>query len=77
MCIVTYSVVSILNLLISTCVNILATVAVLNWSSKWSKYDDSAFRDLGKYMHRNIDPNYPAAETKESISIGTKNSTTG
>jgi cellulose synthase/poly-beta-1,6-N-acetylglucosamine synthase-like glycosyltransferase len=72
-----YPVMRFLNLLISMWVKILATEAVLSWSSKWSKYNDEAFRDLRKYMHRNIDPNYPAAETKESISIGKKNSTAG
>jgi hypothetical protein len=47
-------------------VKILATDAVLSWSSKWSRYSDEAFWDLRKYMHRNIDPNYPAAvETEE------------
>ncbi len=73
-----YPVMRFLNLLISMWVKILATEAVLSWSSKWSKYNDEAFRDLRKYMRRNIDPNYPAAaETKESISIGKKNSTAG
>ena len=71
-----YPVMRFLNLLISMWVKILATEAVLSWSSKWSKYNDEAFRDLRKYMRRNIDPNYPAAaETKESISIGKKHST--
>jgi cellulose synthase/poly-beta-1,6-N-acetylglucosamine synthase-like glycosyltransferase len=70
-----YPVMRFLNLLISMWVKILATEAVLSWSSKWSKYNDEAFRDLRKYMHRNIDPNYPADETKESISIGKKHST--
>lgn len=65
-----------LNMILSMWVKILATEAVLSWSSKWSKYNDEAFRDLRKHMRRNIDPNYPAAaETKESISIGKKHST--
>jgi cellulose synthase/poly-beta-1,6-N-acetylglucosamine synthase-like glycosyltransferase len=72
-----YLVMRFLNLLISMWVKILATEAVLSWSSKWSKYNDEAFRDLRKYMHRNIDMNYPAAKTEESTSIGKKNSTTG
>ena len=62
-------------MILSMWVKILATEAVLSWSSKWSKYNDEAFRDLRKYMRRNIDPNYPADETKESISIGKKHST--
>jgi cellulose synthase/poly-beta-1,6-N-acetylglucosamine synthase-like glycosyltransferase len=57
-----------LNIIISMWVKILATEAILSWSSKWSKYNDEAFRDLRRYMRRNIDPNYAAgAELKRSI----------
>ena len=58
-----------LNLIVSMWVKIIATEAILSWSSKWSRYNDQAFRDLRNYMHRNIDPNYPAADTKRSISF--------
>jgi cellulose synthase/poly-beta-1,6-N-acetylglucosamine synthase-like glycosyltransferase len=55
-----YPVMRVLNLAISMWVKILATEAILSWSSKWSEYTDEAFRDLRKYMRRNIDPNYAA-----------------
>ena len=65
-------------MILSMWVKILATEAVLSWSSRWSRYDEEAFRDLRNYMHRNIDPNYPvAAETKQSISFGKKRYTAG
>jgi cellulose synthase/poly-beta-1,6-N-acetylglucosamine synthase-like glycosyltransferase len=48
-----------LNMILSMWVKVLATEAVLSWSSKWPRYSDEAFKDLRKYMHRNIDPNYP------------------
>jgi cellulose synthase/poly-beta-1,6-N-acetylglucosamine synthase-like glycosyltransferase len=61
-----YPLMRFLNMILSMWVKILATDAVLSWSSKWSRYSDEAFWDLRKYMHRNIDPNYPAAvETEE------------
>ena len=67
-----------LDMILSMWVKILATEAVLSWSSRWSRYDEEAFRDLRNYMHRNIDPNYPAAaETKQSISFGKKRYTPG
>jgi hypothetical protein len=68
-----YPLMRFLNMILSMWVKILATEAVLSWSSKWSTYSDEAFKDLRKYMHRNIDPNYPAAvETKESMSFSKK-----
>ncbi|MFL6309394.1 MAG: glycosyltransferase [Nitrososphaera sp.] len=72
-----YPLMRFLNMILSMWVKILATEAVLSWSSKWSKYSDEAFMDLRKYMHRNIDPNYPAAvETKDSSLLpGKKHST--
>ncbi|HEX6281987.1 MAG TPA: hypothetical protein VFZ67_07130, partial [Nitrososphaera sp.] len=67
-----------LNMILSMWVKVLATEAALSWSSKWSRYSDEAFRDLRRYMNRNIDPNYPAAlETKDSISSGKVHSTSG
>jgi hypothetical protein len=39
---------------------VLATGALLSWSSKWSRYNDEAFRDLRNYMHKNIDPSHPS-----------------
>lgn len=67
-----------LNMILSMWVKILATEAALSWSSKWSRYSDEAFRDLRRYMNRNIDPNYPAAvEAKDSISSGKIHSTSG
>jgi cellulose synthase/poly-beta-1,6-N-acetylglucosamine synthase-like glycosyltransferase len=65
-----------LNMILSMWVKILALEAVLSWSSKWPRYNDEAFRDLRKYMHKNIDPNYPGEETKENISVRKKHSTT-
>ncbi|MDQ3872800.1 MAG: glycosyltransferase [Thermoproteota archaeon] len=66
-----YPLMRFLNVILSMWVKIVATEAILSWSSKWSRYSDEAFRDLRKYMHRDIDPNYPSAiETKESISVG-------
>lgn len=62
-----YPVMRFLNIILSMWVKITATEAVLSWSSKWSKYNDEAFRDLRNYMHQNIDPNYPAADVKENI----------
>jgi cellulose synthase/poly-beta-1,6-N-acetylglucosamine synthase-like glycosyltransferase len=71
-----YPLMRFLNMILSMWVKVLATEAVLSWSSKWSTYNDEAFKDLRKFMHRNIDPNYPAAvETKESISFSKKPST--
>jgi cellulose synthase/poly-beta-1,6-N-acetylglucosamine synthase-like glycosyltransferase len=70
-----YPVMRFLNVILSIWVKILATEAVLSWSSKWSKYNDEAFSDLRKYVHRNIDSNYPSEETRESISYGKKDST--
>ncbi len=70
-----------LNIILSMWIKILAIGAVLSWSSKWSRYNDDAFRDLRNYMHRNIDPNYPAEEeTKDSsssISFDKKHSVAG
>jgi cellulose synthase/poly-beta-1,6-N-acetylglucosamine synthase-like glycosyltransferase len=65
-----YLVMRLLYLIVSMWVKILATEAILSWSSKWPIYNDKAFRDLRNYMHRNIDPNYPEADTKESNSFG-------
>jgi hypothetical protein len=63
-----YPVMRFLSMIISMWVKILATEAILSWSSKWSKYNDEAFIDLRKYMRQNIDPNYAAAaEMKRSI----------
>jgi cellulose synthase/poly-beta-1,6-N-acetylglucosamine synthase-like glycosyltransferase len=56
-----------LHIIVSMWVKIIATDAILAWSSKWTKYNDEAFRDLRNYMHRNIDPNYPAANTSKSV----------
>ncbi|HKG70698.1 MAG TPA: glycosyltransferase, partial [Nitrososphaeraceae archaeon] len=74
-----YPLMRFLNMILSMWIKILATEAVLSWSSKWSRYNDEAFKDLRRYMNRNIDPNYPAAETKDSIHIhfGKKHSTSG
>jgi cellulose synthase/poly-beta-1,6-N-acetylglucosamine synthase-like glycosyltransferase len=66
-----------LNMILSMWVKILATEAVLSWSSKWPIYNDEAFRDLRKYMHRNIDPNYPDADMKKRISFGKKHFSAG
>jgi cellulose synthase/poly-beta-1,6-N-acetylglucosamine synthase-like glycosyltransferase len=67
-----------LNMILSMWVKILATEAVLSWSSKWSSYNDEAFKDLRKYMHRNIDPNLPAAiENKDNTLVSKKHSTAG
>jgi cellulose synthase/poly-beta-1,6-N-acetylglucosamine synthase-like glycosyltransferase len=57
-----YPVMRFLNLIVSMWVKITATEAILSWSSKYSKYNDDAFRDLRKYVRRNIDPNYPAID---------------
>jgi hypothetical protein len=57
-----YPVMRFLNLIVSMSVKINATEAILRWSSKYSTYDDEAFRDLRKYVRRNIDLNYPAIE---------------
>jgi cellulose synthase/poly-beta-1,6-N-acetylglucosamine synthase-like glycosyltransferase len=54
-----------LNIILSMWVKIVVIEAVLSWSSKWSRYTDDAFRDLRRYMHRNIDPNYPADDENE------------
>jgi hypothetical protein len=62
-----YPVMRFLNMIVSMWVKILATEAILSWSSRWSKYNDEAFRDLRKYVRQNIDPNYPAIETKRTI----------
>jgi hypothetical protein len=69
-----YPLMRFLNIILSMWVKMLATEAILSWSSKWSRYSDEAFKDLRKYMHRNIDPNYPeavdtpeAVETKDSV----------
>lgn len=73
-----YPIMRFLNMILSMWVKVLATEAVLSWSSKWSRYDEEAFKDLRNYMHRNIDPNYPApAETKQSVSFDKKHSTIG
>jgi len=64
-----YLVMRFLYLIVSMWVKILATEAILSWSSKWPRYNDKAFRDLRNYMHRNIDPNYPEADSKESTSF--------
>jgi cellulose synthase/poly-beta-1,6-N-acetylglucosamine synthase-like glycosyltransferase len=73
-----YPVMRFLNIILSMWVKIVATEAVLSWSSKWSRYNDEAFKDLRKYMHRNIDPNYPeAVETNGSVLFDNKHSTTG
>jgi cellulose synthase/poly-beta-1,6-N-acetylglucosamine synthase-like glycosyltransferase len=74
-----YPLMRFLNMVLSMWIKILATEAILRWSSKWSEYNDEAFRDLRKYVNQNIDPNYPAAaaaETKESVSFGKKHSIT-
>jgi cellulose synthase/poly-beta-1,6-N-acetylglucosamine synthase-like glycosyltransferase len=65
-----------LNMILSMWIKIISIEAVLRWSSKWSKYDDEAFRDLRKYMHESIDSGYPAGEIKESISFAKKHSST-
>jgi hypothetical protein len=62
-----YPVMRFLNIILSMWIKIAATEAVLRWSSKWSKYNDEAFRDLRNYMHQSVDPNYPAADTKKNI----------
>jgi cellulose synthase/poly-beta-1,6-N-acetylglucosamine synthase-like glycosyltransferase len=73
-----YPLMRVLNIILSMWVKIVATEAVLSWSSKWPKYSDEAFRDLRKYMHRNIDPNLPAAaEVKDSPLVDKKHSTAG
>jgi hypothetical protein len=54
-----YPLMRFLNIILSMWVKILAIEAVLRWSSKWSTYNDEAFKDLRNYMHQNIDPNYP------------------
>ena len=67
-----------LNMILSMWVKILATEAVLSWSSKWPRYSDEAFKDLRKYMHRNIDPNLPAAvESRDSTLVDKKHPTAG
>jgi hypothetical protein len=65
-------------MILSMWVKILATEAVLSWSSKWPTYSDEAFKDLRKYMHRNIDPNLPAAvESRDSTLVDKKHPTAG
>lgn len=64
-----YPLMRFLNMILSMWVKILATEAVLRWSSKWSTYNDDAFKDLRKYMHQNIDPNYPAATEIKATEI--------
>ena len=63
-----YPVMRFLNIVVSMWVKVVATEALLSWSSKWSRYGDEAFRDLRNYMHKNIDRGTPADTTKENIS---------
>jgi cellulose synthase/poly-beta-1,6-N-acetylglucosamine synthase-like glycosyltransferase len=71
-----YPIMRFLNFIISMWVKVLATGALLSWSSRWSKYNDEAFRDLRNYMHWNIDINQPTPEINKAISFGKKPSGT-
>lgn len=61
-----YPIMRLLPIVLSMWVKILATEAVLNWSSKWPKYNNKAFKDLRNHMHRKIDSDYPAADTRDN-----------
>jgi hypothetical protein len=64
-----YPVMRFLNLLISMWVKILATEAVLSWSSKWSKYNDEAFRDRSIQRSKET----YASEHRSELSSGSRN----
>lgn len=64
-----YPVMRLLQIILSMWIKILATEAILRWSSKWLKYSDEAFRDLENYMNEEIDPGYPRANTNDRVSL--------
>jgi cellulose synthase/poly-beta-1,6-N-acetylglucosamine synthase-like glycosyltransferase len=63
-----YLIMRLLPIVLSMWVKILATEAVLNWSSKWPKYSNKAFKSLRNYMHQNVDSGYPAADAGDKAS---------